>query len=50
MTIFEKEIRKVIDINEMQFVFMLERGTIDATYYKSVTGEIPWKKYLTSPM
>ena len=42
MTIFEKEIRKVIDISEMQFGFMPERGTIDATFITSQLQE----KYL----
>ena len=42
MTIFEKEIRKVIDIREMQFGFMPERGTIDAIFITSQLQE----KYL----
>ena len=43
MTIFEKEIRKVIDISEMQFGFMPERGTIDATF---ITSQLQQEKYL----
>ena len=30
--IIEKEIRKVIDVSEMQFGFMPGRGTIDAVF------------------
>ena len=39
-TIIGKEIKKVVDVSEMQFRFMPGRGTIDAIF----TGEIPWKK------